>query len=182
MAAAIFITTFVIIVLGIIFFEYRNEKRYQKAYKKTKEHTPPSSPKRVETKKNAIASDTQDPSLERKEQTILPPVDYGTFDHSRLIGMGLSEEEAVTFVKELIAQTKAEIPRIKEAIEAEDFIQMERLTHTLKGSATNIGSGGIADLLVQYNTYLKTGEEVAVAKAYLNHLQDSLEKLSRQYA
>ena len=48
---------------------------------------------------------------------------------------------------------------------------MERLTHAIKGSSTTVGSGGVSDLLVDYNTYLKKGTEVAVLKEYQKKLK-----------
>jgi len=181
------ITIFILIVLGIVYLEYRNEKRYQaeRRSRHAPKPTPPSPSKNLpkETKTQSPASSkTQESAKPEEESVTLPVANYGRFDHNRLIDMGLSEEEAVGFVKELIEQIKAQIPLIKEAMEEADFTRMERLTHSLKGSATNIGTGGIADLLVKYNTYLKTGKELPIAKGYFKHLEDSLEQLNRQYA
>ena len=112
----------------------------------------------------------------------LPQCKYPDFDYSRLVGMGLSEEEAVEFIQELIPQIGTQIPLIQEAMDKEDFYSMERLTHSIKGSSTTVGSGGVSDLLVEYNTYLKTGEELEVAKAYQRHLKDYYEALKTAYA
>ncbi len=59
---------------------------------------------------------------------------------------------------------------------------MERLTHGIKGSATNLGTGGVSDLLVDYNTYLKTGTDIDIAKAYLEHLVHYTAELKTQYS
>jgi hypothetical protein len=59
---------------------------------------------------------------------------------------------------------------------------MERLTHSIKGSATNIGTGGVSDLLVDCNTYLKTGTDIDIAKAYVAHLKQYTQELKAQYA
>ena len=59
---------------------------------------------------------------------------------------------------------------------------MEELTHSIKGSATNLGTGGISDLIVDYDTYLKTGAEPAIAEAYFEHLNHYYEKLKEQYS
>ena len=187
MFTAAVITIFIVIVLGIVYLEYRNEKRYQaeRRSRHAPKPTPPSASQdhSTETKTETPASSKiQKPAESEEKSLTLPVANYGRFDHNRLIEMGLSEEEAVSFVKELIEQIKAQIPLIKEAIEEKDFTRMERLTHSLKGSATNIGTGGIADLLVKYNTYLKTGKELPIAKGYFKHLEDSLEQLNRQYA
>ena len=96
--------------------------------------------------------------------------------------MGLSKDEAVDFIKELIPQIKTQIPLLKEAMEASDFHTMERLTHSIKGSSTTVGSGGVSDLLVEFNTYLKTGRELPVAEAYIKHLNHYCEALEKEYA
>ena len=121
------------------------------------------------------------PEPEVAEKIDLPECKYPKFDYSRLLQMGLGEDEAVEFVKELIPQIKTQIPLIKEAIEASDFHNMERLTHSIKGSSTTVGSGGVSDLLVEFNTYLKTGKELPVAETYLKHLKHYCEELEKEY-
>ena len=106
---------------------------------------------------------------------------YPKFDHSRLLKMGLSEAEAKEFVAELIPQIETQIPLIKEAMAISDFHNMERLTHSIKGSSTTVGTGGISDLLVDFNTYVKTGTELAIAEAYLKQLKYYCEELKEQY-
>jgi len=96
--------------------------------------------------------------------------------------MGLSDEEAKEFVAELIPQIEVEIPLIEAAIQAGDFHKIERLTHGIKGSATNLGTGGVSDLLVDYNTYLKTGTDSDIAKTYFAHLVHYTNELKTQYA
>jgi len=112
----------------------------------------------------------------------LPEANYPPFTHVRLVEMGLSDDEAKEFVSELIPQLEEQIPLIEEALNVPDFHQMERLTHSIKGSATNIGSGGISDLLVDCNTYLKTGTDIDIAKAYFEHLKHYTKELKTQYA
>ena len=95
--------------------------------------------------------------------------------------MGLSDDEAKEFVTELIPQLEEQIPLIEEALNTPDYHQVERLTHSIKGSATNIGTGGISDLLVDYNTYLKDGTDIDIAKAYFEHLKHYTQELKKQY-
>ncbi|RRS29852.1 MAG: hypothetical protein P794_09965 [Epsilonproteobacteria bacterium (ex Lamellibrachia satsuma)] len=140
--------------------------------------------KPVEVKKQEIKQVEPEiiPAPEVVIKIDLPEGDYPKFDHSRLLDMGLSEDDAKEFVKELIPQIETQIPLIKEAIEASDFHNMERLTHSIKGSSTTVGTGGVSDLLVDFNTYLKTGSEPAIAEAYLEHLKHYCEALKKQYA
>ncbi|GIU00419.1 hypothetical protein TSL6_09250 [Sulfurovum sp. TSL6] len=112
----------------------------------------------------------------------LPEANYPQFTHVRLIEMGLSDEEAQEFVGELIPQIETEIPLIEAAIQEGDFHKVEKLTHGIKGSATNLGTGGVADLLSDYNTYVKTGTDADIAKAYLEHLKHYNNELKAQYA
>ena len=122
------------------------------------------------------------PKEEPKEAKQLPEANYPPFTHARLVEMGLSDDEAKEFVSELIPQLEEQIPLIEEAMNIPDFHQMERLTHSIKGSATNIGTGGVSDLLVTYNTYLKTGTDIDIAKAYLEHLKHYTQELKEQYS
>ena len=112
----------------------------------------------------------------------LPEVDYPDFTHIRLVEMGLSDDEAQEFVAELIPQLETEIPLIEAAIKEGDFHKTERLTHGIKGSATNLGTGGVSDLLVEYNTYLKSGTDTDIAEAYLKHLVHYTDELKKQYS
>jgi len=131
-----------------------------------------------------VPSKVTAPVIEKKKEKSydLPKCKYPKFSYERLTKMGLSEEEAIEFTKELIPQIKTQIPLIKEAMEKEDFHNMERLTHSIKGSSTTVGTGGVSDLLVEYNTYLKTGKDLPIAEAYLKHLNKYAEDLEKEFA
>jgi len=138
-------------------------------------------PKRTEIPKAEEPGKTEKPSVKEEISADLPKGEYPEFNYERLIEMGLSEEEAHEFIQELIPQIGEQIPLIDEALKIPDFHKMERLTHSIKGSSTTIGTGGVSDLLVEYNTYLKTGDEVPVAEAYQAHLKHYFEKLKKQF-
>ncbi len=201
MFASVVIGVFVLIIAIIVYVEYKNEKTYQEERKHRAEARRKSKPsykpeekiqkpeqKKKETvpKRKASVYASREPvvSAVKKEEKKydLPACEYPKFDYSRLLKMGLSEEEAIEFGKELIPQIKAQIPLIKEAMGKEDFHTMERLTHSIKGSSTTVGTGGISDLLSEFNTYLKTGKEIAVAEAYFKHLNRYAEALEKQFA
>ena len=112
----------------------------------------------------------------------LPEANYPDFTHIRLIEMGLSDDEAKEFVADLISQLETEIPLLDAAMKEGDFHKMERLTHGIKGSSSNLGTGGVSDLLTEYNTYLRTGTDIDIAKAYLEHLIHYTNELKVQYA
>jgi hypothetical protein len=148
---------------------------------------PLSTPKERETQKPQPS--TQKPLPPKKAAPItqelpredLPSGEYPAFNYDRLLKMGLSEEEAHAFIQELIPQIGEQIPLLDEAMKIPDFHQMERLTHSIKGSSTTIGTGGVSDLLVEYNTYLKEGKEVRIAEVYQKYLKHYYEKLKKQF-
>lgn len=112
----------------------------------------------------------------------LPKGEYPDFSNSRLLDMGLSQADADTFVKDLIEQIDDHIPQIEAARKDKAYEEIERLTHSLKGSATNLGSGGVADTLVDYNTYCKTGNDDDILLAYLEILKTYQTKLKEQFS
>jgi len=219
MLALTILSIFILIIVLIIFLEYRNEKKYQaKRRSESKQKTKPRKklkvrkvspkpevkpeptskpepvvePEPVPEPEVVIAPEPEPvPELEPEpipepevveETKVLPEVKYPKFSHARLVEMGLSDEEAVEFVQELIPQIELQIPLIEEVMNIPDFHQMERLTHSIKGSATNIGTGGVSDLLVECNTYLKSGTDIDIAKVYFEALKHYTKELREQYA
>jgi len=203
MVGYIIISIFVLILVIFVYLEYKNEKKYQEERRqkhpsiKKEEKRPVTKPRKVpsakelEAKKEQEKKREQEKRLEEKRLEEKKPEpksitvslgDYPKFDHSRLIEMGLSQEEAKEFVRELIPQIGAQIPLIKEAIAIPDFHEIERLTHSIKGSSSTVGTGGVSDLLDDFNTYLKSGAEPAIAEAYLEQLNHYYEELKEQYS
>ncbi|WP_309496906.1 Hpt domain-containing protein [Sulfurovum sp.] len=137
----------------------------------------------VEPEPEAIIEEIQAEVIEEEitETKELPECKYPPFTHVRLVEMGLSEDEATEFVNELIPQLEEQIPLIEAAMSISDYQQVERLTHGIKGSATNLGTGGISDLLVEYNSYLKSGTDPDIVKAYHAHFIHYIDKLKKQY-
>lgn len=179
MLGFILLFIFLFIVLVIVVLEIRNERKYQE-----------NRPQRRVRNKNDVDKKTREvqnnkvaPKVKpQKEEKRLPVCTYPSFTHKRLIEMGLTQEESREFVQELIPQLETQIPLIEEKLNEADFYQMERLTHSIKGSATNLGAGGVSDLLVECNTYLKTGTDKEVAKAYVEYLKHYTQELKMQYA
>jgi len=108
---------------------------------------------------------------------------YEPFTHSRLVeSMGLSPEEADEFVLELIHQLEGAIEELDEKIKERDFEEIEHITHGLKGAALNIGSGGVADILVDYNTQMKHERDIETALAYQDLLRHAVSDLKIEYS
>jgi len=209
MLALTILSLFILLIVIIIFIEYRNEKKYQgkrserstqKKYEPKKlvvKKAPPKDKDKVEVKPKPVPEvNVEAPKPEQKpEQKIepkveapepvetknLPEANYPEFTHIRLVEMGLSDDEAKEFVAELIPQLETETTLIEAAIKEKDFHQLEQLTHGIKGSATNLGTGGVSDLLDEFNTYLKSGTDTDIAEAYLKHLVHYTGELKRQY-
>jgi len=220
MLALTILSIFILIIVLIIFLEYRNEKKYQakrrseskkkrKPRKKLKvrkvspkpkvkpEPTPELEPEPIPEPEVVVTPEPKPepkpvpepeptPEVEEpevaEETKVLPETKYPKFSHARLVEMGLSDDEAVEFVQELIPQLELQIPLVEEAMNIPDFHQMERLTHSIKGSATNIGTGGVSDLLVECNTYLKSGTDIDIAKVYFEALKHYTKELKEEYA
>jgi len=184
----IIIFVFVLLLILFIYIVYRNKKKYEgkpREVPSAKELEAKKVQKKPEQKlENKRLKPELIPGHEPKvtEKINLPECNYPKFDHSRLLKMGLSQEEAKEFVLELIPQIEAQIPLIKEAMKISDFHNMEQLTHSIKGSSTTVGTGGISDLLCDYNTYLKTGKELAIVEAYFKQLNHYYKELKKQYS
>jgi len=196
MLALSILAIFIILVIIVIIIEIRNEKKYQETRRQRGKTTNQPSTN-IQTKRPHHTTLKQEPpTLKDKNKEIekeklskkpleekikLPTCNYSKFTHIRLLEMGLSDEEAQEFIQELISQIEVQIPLIKEVLEIPDFHQMERLTHSIKGSATNLGTGGISDLLVEYNTYLKKQTNIDIAKTYFEYLVHYTGELKQQY-
>lgn len=195
-------------IVWIIYIEYKNTQRYNKARaekhnlirtplstetnkenlekKETEEQVIVAS-KKIETKPEPEIITKEPQGIEKSGSALsvehaLPPCDYPVFDHTRSVeNLGLSEEEAKEFVCELFSQIETQLPLIKEGVETEDFMQLEKLTHSIKGSASNLGTGGVSDLLADFNTYLQDGTDIGIINNYFSSLETYTQKLKEQY-
>jgi HPt (histidine-containing phosphotransfer) domain-containing protein len=181
MAAYLFLFMIIVVLAFLIYLENRQTQSDEK-----KEEERLHAEQTAKNKKEAAqrkAKEEAERIAAEAEELLQPIPEYSHFDHSRLLDMGLSDTEAKEFVQELIPQVETQLPLLEKALQAEepDFETMEHLTHSIKGSSTNIGTGGIADLLTDYNTYLKSGNSTVQAQAYLKALYQELERLKAQY-
>jgi HPt (histidine-containing phosphotransfer) domain-containing protein len=131
--------------------------------------------------KNIILSDTEDIKKELKPSVVLPKMSYPKFNHSRLLEMGLSEDDAKELITELIAQIETQLPLIQNTIRPLDIDTMAEHIHYIKGSATNLGSGGISDLLVDFYSYIQKGRELEIIQTYFEYLKSYYTELKEQY-
>lgn len=108
--------------------------------------------------------------------------DYAPFDNARTMEeFGLSKEEANDFIVDMIQQIESELPGLEEAVSANDSKQIEEISHMLKGSATNLGTGGVADVLVDFNTYMKTSSDPDEIAKHMRNFRRALKELKEQF-
>ena len=109
--------------------------------------------------------------------------DYPPFDHSRTMEeFGLDADEAAEFIQELIKQVDEAIPDLEAAVSAMDETKIEDISHMIKGSATNLGTGGMADVLIDFNTYVKEAHDPAVIAQHMRNLHRAQKDLKAQFA
>ena len=116
------------------------------------------------------------------EKIKLPKCKYPPFSHERLIKMGFPLSEANEYVQELITQIEGQMDHLEHAINAKDFKTIEQITHDIKGSSSTIGSGGISDLIQDFNHSVQTQHNIDISKAYFRHMQHYYKDLKKQYA
>ena len=108
---------------------------------------------------------------------------YDTFDNTRTMEeFGLSREEANDFILDLIQQVKEELVNLESAVAVHDTKKIEDISHMIKGSATNLGTGGIADVLVDFNTYMKSANEPEVVAMHMRNLHRAYNELKSQFS
>lgn len=114
--------------------------------------------------------------------TSFEPKPYPEYDNTRAMEqLGLSQEEADMFISELVVQIEEELPNLDAAYEQNDLERLEKVSHMLKGSATSLGQGGVADILVELNTYCKSGKDRGVIGDHLKNLHYYFGKLKEKF-
>jgi len=124
-----------------------------------------------------------EPKVEVIPEIELPKKEYQKYSNSRAMEqLGLSQEEADMFIGELIDQIDSEIPGLETAIQNKDLEKIESISHMIKGSATSLGSGGVADVLIDFNTYVKGGDDKQIIQAHFENLKYYLVELKSQFS
>lgn len=130
------------------------------------------------TEPEPISEPTPEP-----EARAFEPKAYPEFNNARAVEqLGLSQEEADMFIGELVTQIEEEIPNLDAAMAANDVERLEKVSHMLKGSATSLGEGGVADVLVAFNTYCKEGSDPEILQDHLENLRFYFGKLKEKFA
>jgi len=206
MIGYIILSIFILLIIVVVYKEYLSQKRYEserkarqkKATTKTRDRNNRGRRELTQKEKEELIRiskiQQEDMPLSKEKvaeektqkkkslpKKILPKCEYPPFTHIRLVEMGLNDAEAIEFVEDLIVQIESQIPLIENVLSTADFHKMERLTHSIKGSAVNIGTGGISDLLIEYNTYLKSKNDIEIVTAYFKALVEYTQRLKVQY-
>ncbi|RUM45701.1 MAG: hypothetical protein DSY46_02070 [Hydrogenimonas sp.] len=155
--------------------------------KQTSDDAKPSEPISVipamETEpKEQIPEPTPTPNPNQELIHSIETKEYAAFKHDRLIEMGLSHEEADEFVIELVHQLEEAVDQIETALLHNELSKVEHITHGIKGAASNVGTGGVTDLLVDYNTYMKSGRDITIIQAYQKRLKECISDLKVEFS
>jgi len=130
-----------------------------------------------------IPAEVEVPAEAVEVEVPFEPRPYPEFNNARAVEqLGLSQEEADMFISELVTQIEEELPNLDAAKDANDLEKLEKVSHMLKGSATSLGEGGVADVLVDLNTYCKEGSDPRIIAEHLNNLHFYFERLKEKFA
>ena len=123
------------------------------------------------------------PPVEDKVETptvAIPTKQYPKYNNSRAVDeMGLSKEDADSFVLDLIKAVESEVPRMEDAIQSSEYKTLEEIVHTITGSSSTLGSGGISSAFISFYAAVQhhdSMQDLAVhlqnVKYYLNQLKE----------
>ena len=97
--------------------------------------------------------------------------------------MGLTQEEADEFVLELIKAIEGEVPKIEEGIMRSEYKVIEEIVHTITGTSSTLGSGGVSSALISFYAAIQHRDDLQKlyihlqnVKYYLAELKTSAEK------
>jgi len=111
----------------------------------------------------------------------IPTKSFDRYDNSRAVEeMGLTQEEADNFVLELIKALESEIPRIEEAILNSDMKTLEEIVHTITGSSSTLGSGGVSTALISFYTAVQHRDSLQDLYVHLQNVKYYLTELKKQ--
>jgi len=115
------------------------------------------------------------------DDIVIPTKKFDTFDNSRAVDeMGLTQEEADNFVLELVKALESEIPHIEEAILNADMKKLEDTVHTITGSSSTLGSGGVSSALISFYTAVQHRDAYQDLYVHLQNVKYYLAQLKKQ--
>ena len=113
-------------------------------------------------------------------EEVIPTKQYAPYTNERAVDeMGLSQEDADSFVLDLIKAIEVEIPAMEAGIMTQDYKVIEEIVHTITGSASTLGSGGISSAFISFyaaiqhrDSFQKIYVQLQNVKYYLQELKD----------
>ena len=111
----------------------------------------------------------------------IPTKAYPKYDNARaVVEMGLTQEDADSFVHDLIEAIESEVPRIEEAIEGSDYKTIEEIVHTITGSSSTLGTGGVSSALISFYTSVQHRDDFQKLYVHLQNVKYYLNELKVQ--
>jgi len=111
----------------------------------------------------------------------IPTKQYDIYDNSRAVEeMGLTQEEADGFVLDLVKAIQAEIPKIEASILKGDYKDVEEIVHTITGSSSTLGSGGVSSALISFYTAVQHRDSLDDLYVHLQNLKYYIQELNDQ--
>ncbi len=111
----------------------------------------------------------------------IPTKQHPAYSNARAVEeMGLTQEEADAFVLDLVKAVGAEVPRIEQAILASDYKTVEEIVHTITGSSSTLGSGGVSTALISFYTAVQHRDSLQKLYIHLQNVKYYLDELDKQ--
>ena len=128
--------------------------------------------------------DIEEGSIDQKFEShnlSIPTNQYPLYDNKRAVKeMDLTQEEADGFVLDLIKAIDVEIPHIEEAILKADYKAIEEIAHTLTGTSSTLGSGGISTAFIAFYASVQHRDSMQQQYIHLQNVKFYLAELKEQ--
>lgn len=168
----------IIILVGLIVYSFYTSSRFSKKR---------SAESQAASLKLMLSEYAQKVQKEQREEGLyeidvdIPTKVYPKFDNSRAVDeMGLSQEEADGFVLELIKVIEAEVLRIEAALKKNDIKTIEDIVHTLTGTSSTLGSGGISSALISFYSAVQHRDTLRMLQIHLENVKYYLKLLKEE--
>ena len=128
--------------------------------------------------------DIEEGSIEQKFESYnltIPTKQYPVYDNKRAVKeMDLTQEEADGFVLDLIKAIDVEIPHVEEAIVKSDYKTIEEIAHTLTGTSSTLGSGGVSSAFIAFYASVQHRDSMQEQYVHLQNVKFYLAELKEQ--
>ncbi len=116
------------------------------------------------------------------EDIDIPTKTYPKYNNARAVNeMGLTQAEADSFVHDLAHVIETELPRIEEAILGSDYKTVEEIVHTITGSASTLGTGGVSSAFISFYTAVQHRDKFQQLYVHLQNIKFYLAELKEDF-